>query len=107
TVITGAAVHYSFEWLAARMQSAPIALRVPAHAVLCALVVALITLPQLPLIFLVYPEASGKALDIMGRGIIVSLIYLSVAAFIAYLQRQAVRERLAAHEERTAALEAR
>lgn len=107
TVITGVAVHYSFEWVAARMKTAPFVVRLIAHVAVCAAVVAAVTAPQLPLVFLVYPEASGKGFDIAGRGILVSLIYLGIASFIAQLQRRAVRERLAAHEERTAALEAR
>ena len=107
TVLTGLAVHYSFEWLATRMKSAPVALRVPAHAMLCALVVALVTLPQLPVVMLIYPEAIGKELDILQRGVLVSFVYLAIASFIAHLQRQAVNERVRAHEERTAALEAR
>jgi two-component sensor histidine kinase len=107
TVLTGLGVHYSFEWLAARMRGMSVALRLPAHALLCALVVSAATLVQLPAIFLVYPEASDRGVDILWRGIIVSFVYLAIASFIAHLQRQAVRERLRAHEERTAALEAR
>lgn len=107
TVLTGVAVHFSFEWLAARMKDTPLALRIPAHGLLCAIVVALVTLPQLPAVMLVYPEATGKGLDILQRGVLVSFVYLAMASFIAQLQRQAVRERVRAHAERTAALEAR
>ncbi len=107
TVLTGLAVHYSFELLAPRLAGRPALVRALLHSLLCALVVVIVTLPQLPLITLVYPEAAGQELNIAWRGVLVSLVYLSIASFIGYLQRQAVRERLRAHEERTAALEAR
>ncbi|MBX3273426.1 MAG: histidine kinase [Sandaracinaceae bacterium] len=107
TVLTGLAVHLSFEWVAARAGALSLALRVPLHALACALVVTLVTLPQLPFIALVYPEAAGSELDILWRGVLVSYVYLAIASLIAHLARQAVRERMRAHQERTAALEAR
>lgn len=107
TILTGLAVHFSFEKLAARMRESATSLRILAHVLLVAVVVTVVTLPQLPLIMLVYPDAAGNELDILSRGIVVSLVYIGMASFIAYLQRQAVRERLRAHEEREAALEAR
>lgn len=107
TVITGISVHYAFDWLARRMGSAPLALRIPAHALVTAIVVVCVTLPQLPVILWVYPEAAGKELTILWRGVLVSFVYIAIAAFIGQLQRAAVKERLRAHEERSAALEAR
>ncbi len=107
TVVTGVAVHYSFDWLARRLAGKPLALRIPAHALLTVLVVVGVTLPQLPLIDYVYPEASGAELTILWRGVLVSFVYLAIASFIGHLQRAAVEERLRAHEERSAALEAR
>ncbi|MFK7987499.1 MAG: sensor histidine kinase [Sandaracinaceae bacterium] len=107
TVVTGLAVHESYEWLAARGRAWPPSLRVPAHTLLGASVAALVTLPQLPLIVWLYPEAAGMELNILWRGVFVSLGYLGGASFVAYLLRQAVQERMRAHEERTSALEAR
>jgi hypothetical protein len=107
TVLTGLAVHYSFEALARRLRGKPALLRVPLHALLCAAVVTVVALPQLPLIMLIYPEASGQEIDIVWRGVLVSFCYLGIASFIGHLQRQAVAERLRAHEERALALEAR
>jgi LytS/YehU family sensor histidine kinase len=106
-VLTGLAVHHSFEALAARTRAMPAVLRVVLHALLCAAVVVVVTIPQIPLILFIYPEASGQELNVAWRGVLVSFVYLGIASFIGYLQRQAVRERLRAHEERTAALEAR
>jgi histidine kinase len=109
TVATGTAVHFSFEWLAARLaaRSWPALARIVAHAALAALVVALVTFPQVPVMAWLYPHARGEELDILFRGILVSFAYLAMASFIGQLQRRAVRERLRAHEQRTAALEAR
>ncbi len=107
TVVTGISVHYAFEWLARRLKSASLALRVPAHALVTTAVVVAVTLPQLPLITFVYPEAIGKELTILWRGVLVSFVYLTIASFIGHLQRVAVKERLRAHEERSAALESR
>lgn len=107
TVVTGVSVHYAFEWLDARLRSAPIALRIPAHALSTTLVVVAVTLPQLPVITYVYPEVSGQEVTVLWRGVLVSFVYLAIASFIGRLQRVAVRERLRAHEERSAALEAR
>lgn len=107
TVVTGASVHYAFDWLATRTRDASVALRVPAHALLTVAVVVAVTLPQLPLVAYVYPEAAGEGLTILWRGVIVSFVYLGMAGFIGHLQRVAVKERLRAHEERTAALESR
>jgi two-component system sensor histidine kinase AlgZ len=107
TVLTGLALHVSFEWLAARMRGVARALRIVAHALGAALVVAVITAPQMLYIRAIYPEIGDDVGAIVQRGIIVGLAYLALASFIGRLQRQAVRERLRAHEERTAALEAR
>src|SRR5262249_22656556 len=51
TVVTGLAVHLSFEWLAAKLRPRgwPILARVAGHGALCAVVVALVTAAQLPL----------------------------------------------------------
>jgi hypothetical protein len=107
TVITGVAVHWSYELVAARLRSVPWPARLGAHGLACAVVVAVTTLALHPPIVLVYPEAAGKLVDILWRGTIVSFVYLAIAAFVARLQRDAIRERLRAHEERTAALRAR
>ncbi len=107
TVLTGLAVHYSFEWLARRGRRLPFGLRVPAHLLLVAIVVPLVTLPQLPIVTAIYPEVRGTEAGIVWRGVLVSFVYIALASFIGHLQRQAVRERLHAHEQRTAALEAR
>jgi two-component sensor histidine kinase len=107
TVITGVAVHASFEQLASRIRGWSIAPRIAAHAAVTALVVSIVTLPQLPLVTLLYPHARGGELSILGRGILVSFFYLAIASFIGALQKSAVRERVRAHAERTAALEAR
>jgi len=107
TVLTGLSVHYSFEWLHARVGHLHAAARVVLHATLTTLVVALVSLPQLLLVRAVYPEAIGDELSIVSRGVLVSFTYLAVASFIGYLQRQAARERTRAQEERVAALESR
>lgn len=107
TVVTGVVVHFSFEWLAARMRGTSLVLRLPVHALSTALVVALVTLPQLPIVIAIQPDASDEQITILWRGVIVSYVYLAIASFIGHLSRQAVRERLHAHEQRTAALEAR
>ncbi|MGE0791329.1 MAG: sensor histidine kinase [Sandaracinaceae bacterium] len=107
TVITGIGVHYGFEWLAAKLAGRSGLVRLPAHLLLTCAIVSVLTAAQLPFVFFLYPEASDAALGILGRGILVSVIYLGLASFVAHLQRAAVRERLRAHQERTAALEAR
>lgn len=107
TIIVGVGVHYGFEWLAAKMRGASGWLRLPAHGLLTTLIVAALTLPQLPLITWVYPEAASAGMTILWRGVLVSFVYLGLASFMGHLQREAVRERLVAHRERTAALEAR
>jgi two-component sensor histidine kinase len=107
TVVTGTAVHLSFDRLAARIGGRPLVLRLFAHAALATIVVAAVTAAQLPFLTWLYPEARGDELGILSRGILVSFAYLGGAAFLGHLQRRAVRERLRAHEQRSAALEAR
>lgn len=109
TVVTGLAVHHAFDALERRLRARgiPTAARVPIHAIATTLVVGLVSLPQLPLVRFVYPEATGSELDIVWRAVLVSFAYLGVASFIGHLQREAVRQRLKAHEERVAALETR
>ncbi len=107
TALTGLAVHHGFDAIEARLRARPAAMRVAVHAIAAALIVGLVSLPQLPLVRLVYPEAAGSGLDIGWRAILVSDAYLGVASFIGHLQREAVRQRLRAHEERVAALETR
>lgn len=107
TVLTGLAVHFSFDALARHIARISMPARVVLHAVGAALVVLAVTVPQLPLIALVYPETAGDAATIAWRGVLVSYVYLAIASFIGHLQRQAVRERFHAHEQTRAALEAR
>lgn len=107
TLVTGLAVHESFEWLSTRSRAWTAALRIPAHALLCIAVVAVLTLPQLPLVMWLYPEAAGMEADILFRAAMIGLAYLAGTSFIAGLLRQAVKERTRAHAERTRALEAR
>jgi len=107
TAVTGLAVHHGYEWMVRRTRGLAVAARVPLLLGFDALVVLAVTLPQLPLIGLVYPEAVGDEATIVVRALIVSYAYLGLATFIGHLQGQAERERSRARRERTAALEAR
>lgn len=107
TAITGLAVHGGFEWLARRMRDAHWALRITSHAGLATLTVAASTALLIVPVRAIYPEIAGDELAVLWRGVLVSFVYLSVAAFVGHLQRVAVRERLKARAEQTAALEAR
>lgn len=107
TVCTGVAVHYAFDWLYRRTLGLGLWLRVPMLLSSNVAVVVVVTLLQLPLIAVLYPEADGEKTTILGRAVLVSFGYLGFATFIGYLQSEASRERLRAHEERASALEAR
>jgi two-component system sensor histidine kinase AlgZ len=107
TCATGFVVHQGFEWLAPRLDGLPPPLRIVAHVVSTSLLVCVATLAQHPLVRWIYPEIGGDLAGVIWRGILVSLVYLAVAAFIGALQRQAVAARMRAHLEKTAALEAR
>jgi two-component system sensor histidine kinase AlgZ len=107
TVITGVSVHFAFEWTHARLKDAPVALRLTMHATITAVVVVVVSLPQLPFVGFVYPEVAGDEATVVLRGVLVSYAYLAVASFIGHLQRQAARERNRAQEERMMALESR
>jgi hypothetical protein len=107
TVLTGVSVHYSFEWVHARLRESPVLLRVLAQSLVTVLVVVAVSLPQLPFIRFVYPEVTGDEGTVVLRGVIVSFSYLAVASFIGHLQRRAAHERNRAQEERMLALESR
>jgi len=107
TAVTGLAVHYGYEWMVRRTRGLSVAARVPVLLGFDALVVVAVTLPQLPLIALVYPEAADDAATIVGRALIVSYAYLGLAGFVGHLCDQAARERSRARRERSAAQEAR
>jgi len=107
TLVTGFAVHEGFEWLAPRIDGLPLALRLVAHATATCVIVAVGTFAQYRIIGFIYPEIGEDLAGVIWRGTLVSVVYLAVAAFIGGLQRQAVAERMQAHLEKTAALEAR
>ncbi|MCB9598596.1 MAG: histidine kinase [Sandaracinaceae bacterium] len=107
TVITGLGVHYGVEWLHRALRGRPWVARAVAGIVFVPAVVAVVGVPQLPLVMWVYPEAAGEEISILSRSVLIAFAYLALAGFIGRLQRRAVRERLRAHEERTFALESR
>ena len=109
TSVVGVCVHLAFESLESRMlaRGLPLPARVPLHAALTALLVSVLTFALTPLLSPICSGVAGHEVSILWRGVIVSYAYLGVASFVAHLQRQAVRERMRAHEERVAALEAR
>lgn len=109
TVLNGLAVHYGFEWLSARMRARRVSplLQTLAHGLTTAAIVLAVSLPLFPVISALAPESEEKEVTIIWRGVMVGLAYIAIARFIGHLQGQAVRERLQAHQQRTAALEAR
>jgi len=107
TCVTGALVHEAFEWLAPRRASWRVPLALLAHGAVTIVVVVVATAVQYPLVRGIYPEIGDDFGGVVGRATLVGFIYLAVAAFIGRLQRQAVAERMKAHLEKTAALEAR
>ncbi len=107
TLLTGVAVHVSFEWLARRLEGRPVAARVGAHVIGTAVVVAAMTLVLFVPVSWIYPEIGSDVLGVIWRGVIIGLGYVGTARLVGRLQEQAVAERTRAHAERTAALEAR
>ncbi|MDQ3034539.1 MAG: histidine kinase [Myxococcota bacterium] len=107
TCATGVAVHAAFEQLAPRIARWALAPRLVAHGAVTCVVVAAATLAQHWYVRMIYPEIGDDIAGVIGRGVLVSIVYLAVAAFIGGLQRQAVAERMKAHLEKSAALEAR
>jgi signal transduction histidine kinase len=105
TLAAGLAVHLGLEGILARLRS-PGARAVAAIAAVPAIVAA-VSVPLLPFVERVYPEAAGAELAIVGRAVLVAYAYVAVAALVGHLQRREVRERLRAQEERALALESR
>lgn len=107
TIVTGLAVHLGLEGIDRRLRARSLPVRaIGAIAAVPAIVLA-VSVPLLPLIDRVYPEAADADLAIVSRAVLVAYVYVALAALVGHLQRREVRERLRAHEERSAALESR
>lgn len=106
TVAVGLAVHHGFEALAARTVGLGPWLRAPALLASVTAIVVAVSVPLLPFVVWLYPEAAGDELAIVGRAVLVSYAYVGLATLVGRLLDDARRQREHADTQRLAALRA-